>query len=382
MRVVTIGHDKDLFRPSSGSAMRQRMYGKEVGELHCVVFAPGSDVAMRHPRSLSPEVTVYAASARTAFGAVRCATKRVYALAQRADCVLSTQDPFEAGLVAYLVHLATGVPFEVQEHGDFFSTPHWRRESFANRLRYLLGRFIVRRAQRVRAVSQRIAASLERLGVATERIYILPVFVDTAVFVQADPDAELLALRTEKGPLFLTMARLVPQKDLTLLIRAFASAKQRGLSGHLVIIGRGPEKHMLRSIVRKELAEHVTFREWTDAPASSLRAADVYVLSSKYEGWARVLVEALAAGVPVVTTDVGCAGEVVRHEETGLVVPVGDVAAFADALVRIGTDAGLRARLAQAGPGAVARLPGLSESATRIAEAQRSMLSTSLGAHP
>lgn len=377
MKVITIGHDRDLFRPSSDSAKRQRMYGKEIGELHCVVFVPGAASAPVQPLALSPEVTVYAASRRTRPGAVWRALVLVRALANTKDCVLSAQDPFEAGLVAYLVHLVTGVPFEVQEHGDFFSTPHWRRESLTNSSRYFLGLFILRRAQRVRAVSARIKRTLTRLGVAEERIYTLPVFVDTALFAHAEPDNELLALRAQKGPLFLTMARLVPQKDLTLLLRAFVRAKRAGLMRHLVIIGRGPEQKALRALAQGDVSEHVTFREWTEAPARAMRAADVYVLSSKYEGWARVLVEALAAGVPVVTTDVGCVGEVVRHEETALVVPVGDEAAFADALVRIGTDAALRTRLAQAGPGAAAGLPNLAESARRIAEAQRAMQSGS-----
>ena len=77
---------------------------------------------------------------------------------------------------------------------------------------------------------------------------------------------------------------------------------------------------------------------WSDDVPALLRASDAYVLSSNYEGWGRVIIEAMAAGLPVVTTDVGCAGEVLLDTVHGTVVPVDNQPALTQALVELSTD--------------------------------------------
>jgi glycosyltransferase involved in cell wall biosynthesis len=69
-----------------------------------------------------------------------------------------------------------------------------------------------------------------------------------------------------------------------------------------------------------------------------MRSASAYVLSSNYEGWGRVLIESLVAQLPIVTTDVGCAGEVVIHNHHGLVVPVDSEAELAQAMLTLAID--------------------------------------------
>ena len=73
-----------------------------------------------------------------------------------------------------------------------------------------------------------------------------------------------------------------------------------------------------------------------------MRGADIYALSSDYEGWGRVLIESMAVGLPVVTTDVGCAGEVLIDGRHGIVVPTRNSEAFTQALTLLAKDADMR----------------------------------------
>jgi len=76
-----------------------------------------------------------------------------------------------------------------------------------------------------------------------------------------------------------------------------------------------------------------------------MREADIFVLVSNYEGWGRAAVEAMAAGVPVIMTNVGLAGELLRHEYNGLIIPVGDEKALARAVDVLMSDEKLRQKI-------------------------------------
>jgi glycosyltransferase involved in cell wall biosynthesis len=104
----------------------------------------------------------------------------------------------------------------------------------------------------------------------------------------------------------------------------------------------------------------------------------VYVQPSYFEGWGLAVIEAAAAGVPIVMTDVGCAGEIIKDGENGLVVPPGNVTALAEALERVMKDEALRSALAEAVRRAVANLAG----PEATAEAIRSSLEAALKVSP
>ncbi len=364
MHVVLIGPDKGLLSNGSVSFERHRLYAQDLGSLHAIVFA-GTEYGSERV-TIAKHAWSYPTCSRSIPGffidAFRIGRQIITSSRSRSGWIISAQDPFESGLVAYALSMATGVPFMVQEHGDFFSEPHWRRESVTNRVRYFIGRQLLRRAVCVRVVSERIKRTLLSIGVRAERITVNPVCVDVASFQHAVPDERIAALRPEGGVLILTMARLVPQKNLTLLIRAFRGLIKEGVRARLVILGKGAERETLSAHAGDHVPEHITFLDWTDDPAGAMKAADIYALSSDYEGWGRVCIEALAAGTPLVMTDVGCAGEVVRNNENGLVVPVRDEVALTEALVRLARDPALRTRLAQAGVETVRRLPTNEES--------------------
>ncbi len=156
---------------------------------------------------------------------------------------------------------------------------------------------------------------------------------DVARFAAArEAAAETRAART--GRHFLSIGRLVHQKHQTLLIEAFARIARP--DDRLTIVGEGPERARLEGFrARLGLETQVALPGHSRALAEHLALADAFVLSSRYEGLGVVVVEALAAGVPVVATDC-CVNMPSLVDGAGLLVPRGDVAALAAAMERIG----------------------------------------------
>lgn len=147
--------------------------------------------------------------------------------------------------------------------------------------------------------------------------------------------ARLAAPRPERrsgGTRFVAVGRLVRQKNFALLLEAFTGAARA--RDRLVILGEGPERRALVQRARElGLERRVEFPGHIAAVADALRASDVLVLSSDYEGVPAVVIEALAAGLPIVATDcaVSMAG-LLGHGTLGRLVPVGDAAALATAM--------------------------------------------------
>ena len=370
LKVLSIGMDKDLLREGSASFLRHQAYAKKVEEYHCVIFARreyGRDTvqiaqnAWAHPTYSRHVLGLF-------YDAFRIG-KRL--LKEKGNWVISAQDPFESGLVAYLLSRVTRVPFLLQEHGDFFTESYWREESFMNHLRYKVGTWLLPRADHVRVVSKRIAKTLVARGIPKGRITIHSVYTDVEAFQNAELSREVQALHTrlrseatelrrgegEGCILILSIGRFVPQKNLALLITSFIKVLERGVQAKLLLYGKGSEEGMLRELASHAPEGSILFKEWTDNPASVMHAVDIYALSSNYEGWGRVCIESLASGVPLLMTDVGCAGEVVFDGMNGLVVPVDDEWVFTEGLYKLATDATLREQLKREGIRSVEQLP-------------------------
>jgi glycosyltransferase involved in cell wall biosynthesis len=134
-------------------------------------------------------------------------------------------------------------------------------------------------------------------------------------------------------PVVVSVGRLTMQKDFETLIRAFARVV-RGRSARLMILGEGPERPTLDSLVRTlGLDDVVSLPGWVSNPYPSMRAAAAYVLSSRWEGLPSVLIEAMYCGPPIVATDcLSGPREILEDGRHGRLVPVGVVETMAQAI--------------------------------------------------
>jgi glycosyltransferase involved in cell wall biosynthesis len=147
--------------------------------------------------------------------------------------------------------------------------------------------------------------------------------------------------------LVVQVARLDTIKDHPTALRAVAQAASRRPGLRLFIVGDGPERSKIeREIERQSLQQRVRLLGMRSDVRRILAGADLFLLTSVSEGIPVTILEAMAAGVPIVATAVGGVPELIEHEVHGLLAPAGDAPALADALVRMADDEKLRSRFA------------------------------------
>jgi glycosyltransferase involved in cell wall biosynthesis len=206
---------------------------------------------------------------------------------------------------------------------------------------------VARRLPRVLTVSESSAGDIAtQMGVRRERLSVVPVGVDTALF------RPLPHLARVPGRLMTTASADVPLKGLIPLLEALAKVRTER-DAELVIVGQPRDGSLVpATIERLGLEGAVTVAGVVDnlRMIELYASAEVAVVPSLYEGFSLPAVEAMACGLPLVTTTGGALPEVVGADgECGLLVPPNDPGALAGAIVRALDDAGLRGRLGAAG---------------------------------
>ncbi len=204
-----------------------------------------------------------------------------------------------------------------------------------------------------------IVAWLRAQGWPTERTHYLPNFV--ADFSATRPASDVPPGR----PLLLGLGRLHTDKGFDLAIRALA----RLPGAHLAIAGERPERDALVALAAREgVAERVHFLGWRDDPGALLRAADLFVCSSRIEPLGNMVIEAWSSGCPTVAFDAAGPAELIRNGSDGLVAPLEDIEALAQAIATLLADPARAAALAAAGH---ARFAGEFAANTVVATWQR-----------
>ncbi len=188
-------------------------------------------------------------------------------------------------------------------------------------------------ADRVFAVSEEMAAVLRRRApVHAAKVELLRIGLPEPVALRPRAEVRSELGIGERDPLVLTVARLAPQKALDVLIDAIARLD----SVNLAIVGGGPLEASLAEHARKRgTAERIRFLGWRDDVGEYLGAADVFALSSTWEARALAAQEAIMAGLPVVSSDVGGMSELITDGVSGRLVPPGDASALADAIAEV-----------------------------------------------
>jgi glycosyltransferase involved in cell wall biosynthesis len=232
-----------------------------------------------------------------------------------------------------------------------------------------LVRLVARRADAFLCLNERAREEAVALGVKPRRCHVVPNGIDVARFAAVIPSA------ADDRRRVLSVARLVPQKGLDVLLKALPVVREAMGDVTLTLLGEGPERARL-GLLAEELgvADGVRFGGVVTDVAPYFSVADVFVLPSRFEGLPLALLEAMAAGLPVVATAVDGNVDVVRNGMDGLVVPPDDPVALASALIEVLSKPDLALRLGAAARRRVAELYDVESMTNRTCEVYQRVL--------
>lgn len=222
--------------------------------------------------------------------------------------VVTTQDPFFRGLVGWLVARSIGARFNVQVHADLEKQ---------NAFKYFLATVVLSHADSVRVVSGRVKTQVEKMKIGAP-ITVLPVYIDLEPF--RGLERVLYA-----QPTILWLGRFEGEKDPLRAVEVLKEVRKKLPEARLIMLGAGSLEGRLRAATK---GLPVDFPGWK-SPLEYMSKAHVVLSTSHAESWGASIVEALAAGVPVVAPDVGIAREagaivVTRSELADKVIEVLD----------------------------------------------------------
>ncbi len=197
-------------------------------------------------------------------------------------------------------------------------------------------RRVYRNADGVIAVSNGVRDDLvQTIGlrdVEVTRIY--SGSIGAHVFTRAEEPVEHPWLLDKKLPVLLSVGRLVPQKDYPTLLRAFALVRKT-VNARLIILGEGRDRKALEALADElQVRKHIDLPGFAENPYAYMSRADLFVLSSRWEGLVNVVIEAMAVGAPIVSTDCPSGpAEILAHGRYGMLVPTKDHRGLADAIL-------------------------------------------------
>jgi len=288
--------------------------------------------------------------------------------------IITAQD-IEHSFLAWLLSKRFGVPWQMQIHTDIFS-PYFVKSSVFNKLRVTLAKFLIPRARCVRVVSERVKESVVlflrsrdvthplapsltvregETGGGLCKISILPIFVDIEKIRSTPVRIDLHQKYPGYDFIILMASRLTKEKNIGMAIEVMrelipplqplpltkGEGRGVGVSPLLLIVGDGPERKNIESrIMDYELRDSVKIESFVpfETLVSYYKTADLYLLTSDYEGYGRTLVEAAAAGpdgtvgagCKIISSDVGISHEILEDEN---IFQVGDVLALKERLL-------------------------------------------------
>ena len=254
--------------------------------------------------------------------------------ARRFDALLSSPRNFPPLLVKRTCFLPTRVVVReaISASVEFAQTKRSFKERVAVRLGY---RFLYPYADAVVAVSKDVARSLLQMSpIPTHKLHVIynPV-VSPALYEKANAPLDHPWFQPHQPAVILGVGRHHPQKGFDTLLRAFALVREH-VPARLVILGEGPERPNLERLAAElGVAADVDMPGFDPNPFRYMKRAGVFVLSSRYEGLPNVLIQAMACGCPVISTDCpGGSSEILDDGRYGVLVPVDDVEAMARAI--------------------------------------------------
>lgn len=207
----------------------------------------------------------------------------------------------------------------------------WRIE-----LRKKIRRQILNNSDKIIVASYFLKSLTQKMGLAEEKVKVIYNSID---FFEIKPvlksKQELKEKFNLKGIALLTIARLTPWKGIDMLIEIMPDLVKKYQDIHLVVVGKGPESNNLKQLAQNiNMQDHVIFTGKLDRfqVVDYLRASDIFVLNTNYEGMSHCLLEAMKMEMPIITTSVSGNPETIKDKQTGLLVSYKDKEQWLEAI--------------------------------------------------
>lgn len=316
MKILVIGLDKNILSKNSPAYRRAFQYAREVSWYGVVV-------PCREKKIIQNEnFAVYGSGGKNKiiqFFRVYFLTKEI--LKKQKVEIISVQDIYYLGLIGLWLGRKYGPAVEIQVHG--FEKLSLLRQEIAER--------VFQKADSLRVVGDSLAKKIsDYFGIKKEKITLVPIYTDWQALKYKEFDRSLKK-KWNNNFVFLVVSRLVKIKNVDNIIRAFSKIYKDFPEARLVIVGDGPLQVKLKSLIQElGLSGQVDFFGWQQDVVEYYRNADCYILFSSSEGYGLSIIEALSYQLPVITTKVGIATQVVKDGENGLLVKQKDIQSLAD----------------------------------------------------
>jgi glycosyltransferase involved in cell wall biosynthesis len=214
-----------------------------------------------------------------------------------------------------------------------------------------VNQFVYRMASKVVVVSQEIRIKVQRhFGLEENKILVLKNGIVLEDNFLESAGSEKIFPGSEKKLKIIAVGRLVPLKNFDVLIRAAKELVCRDLKNILVLIaGEGEERFRLKTLIKElGLENYVILLGLRENIIELMKASDLFVMSSSYEGLSIAMIEAMASGLPIISSDIRGVKDCIRHNQNGLIFPVGDHKTLADCIIKLSKDSKLRVGLSHA----------------------------------
>ena len=258
-----------------------------------------------------------------------------YLKTEKPHAILSTLN--HANIILILASILAGSSQKtIVRVANNLSTSTRQSKNFRNRIAVTLAKYVYSWVDQVIAVSQGVAEDLITThSLPRNKIKIIynPA-ITPELLNKVQEDLNHPWFMPNEPPVILGVGRLTSQKDFTTLIRAFAKLS-RQVSARMIILGEGEERNKLEALIKNlDLENRVSLPGFVDNPFPYMKQASVFVLSSAFEGMPNVLLQAMACGTAVVSTDCPSGPrEILENGKWGKLIPVGDVDMMADAIL-------------------------------------------------
>ncbi|MEX0935057.1 MAG: glycosyltransferase family 4 protein [Candidatus Paceibacterota bacterium] len=156
------------------------------------------------------------------------------------------------------------------------------------------------------------------------------------------------SISSKKEVTFCTVGRLIGWKNHSWLLKSFKEVLKTKPHARLIIIGSGPKRDELEAETQQyDIAQNVTFTGEVESPYALMEKADIFVFPSRKEPFGRAVLEAMSLGMPIIASDSGGIPEFIKNHTNGLLIPLNDVQALANAMLKLSSDGALCDKLSQ-----------------------------------